>query len=305
MKILIAEDDPASNALLKSLLFRWGYDIVTTFDGTETWKALQEKEAPQIALIDWMMPGIDGLEVCKRLREEEKGSDRYTYVIMVTAKGEKEDVVNGIDAGADDYIIKPFNKEELRARLRTGQRITELQTALRAANRKLLLMSRLDPLTGALSRSAILDDLDLALYRCRREKLPLSISLIDIDNLKAVNERAGRLAGDRVLQESVRRITTCLRRTDCFGRYDTDSFLAILSGVNRATGMEVCLRIREAVALKEIGTDKNSLPVTVSQCLAVWDGKSTVQEFIIAAERALSATIDRGPSRIEAAGSAH
>ncbi|MHB8772567.1 MAG: GGDEF domain-containing response regulator [Syntrophales bacterium] len=299
MKVLIAEDDRASNALVKSLLFRWGFDVVTTFNGTETWKVLREKDAPQIAIIDWMMPGIDGLEVCRRIREDEKGGDQYTYVIILTAKSEREDVVTGIDAGADDYIVKPFNKEELRARLTSGQRIIELQTALRAANRKLLLMSRLDPLTGALSRSAILDDLDLALYRCRREKIPLSVSLVDIDSLKEVNERAGRLAGDRVLQECVRRITACLRRTDCFGRYESDSFLVVLPAVNRTTGMDICLRIQEAIARREMGPDDHALPVTVSQCLAAWDGKATVQEIIVAAEQTLAATKDSGPNRIE------
>lgn len=299
MKVLIAEDDPAGNALVKNLLFRWGFDVVTTFDGAEALKALREKEAPQIVIMDWMMPGIDGLEVCRRLREDEKGGDRYTYVIILTAKGEKEDVVNGIDAGADDYIVKPFDREELRARIRTGQRIIELQTALRAANRKLLLMSRLDPLTGALSRSAILDDLDLAIYRSRREKLPLSISLIDVDGLKAINERNGRVAGDRVLQEIVRRTTACMRRTDCFGRYESDSFLVVLPAVNRANGMDICQRVRDAIVGREMGTDGHALPVTVSQCLAVWDGKATVQEFIAAAEQTLTATNDGGPNRIE------
>ena len=299
MKVLIAEDDPASNALVKNLLFRWGFDVVTTFDGTEALKALREKDAPQIVIMDWMMPGIDGLEVCRRLREDEKGGDLYTYVIMLTAKGEKQDVVSGIDAGADDYIVKPFDKEELRARIRTGQRIIELQTALRAANRKLLLLSRLDPLTGALSRSAILDDLDLAIYRSRREKLPLSISLIDVDGLKKINERSGRHAGDRVLQEIVRRTTACMRRTDCFGRYESDSFLVVLPAVNRATGMDICQRVRDAIAGREVGTDGHELSVTVSQCLTVWDGNATVQEFIAAAEQTLTATRSGGPNRIE------
>ncbi len=301
MKVLIAEDDPASNVLLKSLLLRWGFDIVNAFDGTEAWKALQGEDTPQIIILDWMMPGMDGLEVCRRLREMEKGGDRYTYVIMLTAKGDSEDIVTGIDAGADEYIIKPFDKGELRARLRTGQRIIELQTALRASNRKLLLMSRLDPLTGALNRSAILHDLDLAVYRSRREQKPLSISLVDVDNLKELNARSGRAAGDRILQDSVRRINTCLRRTDCFGRYGTDEFLVILPGVDLDTGMGVCLRIRDAISEKEIIVNDRALPVTVSQCLAVWDGKADVQEFIASAERTLQATKTRGSNRVEKA----
>ncbi len=301
MKILIAEDDPASSVILKRLLFTWGFDIVTAFDGRDAWRLLQEDDSPQIAILDWMMPGIDGLELCRRLRDKEKAGDRYTYVIMLTAKGDRDDIVAGIDAGADEYIIKPFDKRELRARLRTGQRIIELQVALRAANRKLRLMSRFDPLTGALSRSAILDDLDLAVYRSRREKKPLSIALIDIDNLRELNEHSGRAAGDRVLQDSVRRISACLRRTDSFGRYGTDEFLVVLPGVDLDTGMTVCLRIRDAIGEKEIVVNDHSLPVTVSQCLALWDGKADCDEFTASAERTLSATTVRGRSRVEKA----
>jgi len=299
MKVLIAEDDPASNVLVKSLLLRWGFDIVTAFNGEEAWKVLDREDSPQIAIIDWMMPEIDGLEVCRRIREREKGGDRYTYVIMLTAKGDRDDIVTGIDAGADEYIIKPFDKRELRARLRTGQRIIELQTALRAANRKLLLMSRLDPLTGSLSRSAVLDDLDLAVYRSQREGKPLSISLVDVDNLKKLNEQSGRAVGDRALQDSVRRITTCLRRTDSFGRYGTDEFLVILPGVDLDAGMGICLRIRDAIAEKAIVVNDQPFPVTVSQCLTLWDGKADCQEFVATAERCLAATKTHGVSRLE------
>ena len=303
MKVLIAEDDPASNALLKSLLLKWGFDIANSFDGMEAWKVLQRQgeDTPQIAILDWMMPGMDGLEVCRHIREREKGGDLYTYVIVLTAKGDREDIVTGIDAGADEYIVKPFDKEELRARLRTGQRIIELQTALRVANRKLLLMSRLDPLTGALNRNAILDDLDLAFYRSRREKKPLSISLVDVDNLKELNQRDGRAAGDRILQDIVRRINARIRRTDCLGRYGTDEFLVVLSGVDLKTGMGVCRRIRDTIGEKEIAVNDHSLPVTVSQCLALWDGKADAQEFIAAAESTLSATKTRGRNRVEKA----
>ena len=299
MKVLIAEDDPASNALLKSLLLKWGFDVVNTFGGVEAWRALQREDTPQIAILDWMMPGMDGLEVCRRVREQEKGGDLYTYVIVLTAKSDREDIVTGIDAGADEYIVKPFDKEELRARLRTGQRIIELQTALRVANRKLLLMSRLDPLTGALNRNAILDDLDLAFYRSEREKKPLSISLVHVDNLKKLSQSAGCAAGDRILQDIVRRINARIRRTDYLGRYGTDDFLVVLSGVDLNTGMGVCRRIRDTISEKEIPVNDHSLPVTVSQCLVAWDGKAGAQEFIAAAESTLSTTKTRGRNRLE------
>lgn len=299
MKVLIAEDDPTGNLLLKSMVFRWGFDTVTVFDGAEAWKRLQEEDAPQIVILDWVMPGMDGLEVCRRIREREKGKDRYTYIIMLTGKGNMEDIVTGIDAGVDDYIVKPFNNEELRARLRTSQRNIELHMALRAANKRLQIMSRLDPLTGALSRSAILDDLDLAMYRSRREKKALTIALIDIDDLKKMNERHGRSAGDKILQECIRRISACLRRADNVGRYGGDEFLVILPGVNSRTGMKICHRIKSVIGKKEITISDHSIPVTVSQSIAVWDGDANIEKLITAAEQTLLATKSNGCNRVE------
>lgn len=301
MKVLIAEDEPTGNLLLKNMVFRWGFDTVPAFDGAEAWKRLQEEDAPQIVILDWMMPGMDGLEVCRRIREMEKGKDRYTYVIMLTGRGDTEDMVTGIDTGADDYIVKPFNQEELRARLRTARRNIELHMALRAANKKLQIMSRLDPLTGALSRSAILADLDLAMYRSRREEKTLTIALIDIDDLKEMNQRHGRSAGDKVLQESVRRISASLRRTDNFGRYGGDEFLAILLGANSRTGIKICHRIQNIIVKKEIILPDHSVPVTVSQSLAAWDGKADIKQFISSAEQALLTTKANGRNRVEQA----
>ncbi len=291
MKVLIADDDPTSNLLLKRMLFQWGFDVVSTFNGTDAWKLLQEDNELQIAVIDWVMPGMEGLELCRLLREMEKDGERYTYVIILTGKDDKADIISGIDAGADDYIIKPFDQGEMKARLNAGQRIIELQTALRVANKKLLSMSRLDPLTGALSRNAILDELDLAMYHCTREKKSLGISLVDIDNLKGMNERSGRGAGDRILQDSVRRINACLRRTDNLGRYGGDEFLVILPGVEFDMGVTICHRMQSAI-------NDDSFPVTVSQSFAVWDGKTSIETFIAFAKHALLATKNDGCNRI-------
>jgi two-component system, cell cycle response regulator len=299
MKVLIAEDDPINNRLLKTLLFRWGFDVVTADDGVQACRILDQEDGPQIAVLDWVMPELDGLEVCRRLREREKGGDRYTYVIMLTGRSDREDIITGIDAGADDYIVKPFDTKELNARLHTGQRIIDLQTALRAANKKLLFLSRLDPLTGALSRNAILDDLDLAMYRSKRERKSLGISLVDVDNLKGKNESYGRGAGDLLLQDCVRRINSCLRRTDGLGRLGGDEFLVILLGVDFTVGTIVCQRIKQAVSGQEVTFNNYSIPVTVSQSLAVWDGKAGIDELIVSAQQTLAATKDRGANRVE------
>jgi len=299
LKILLAEDDSFTNIQLKKLLLRWGYDIETAFDGEEAWRILQQEKAPQIAILDWIMPKMDGIEVCRRLREREKDGSRYTYVIILSAKTEKQDIVTGMDMGADDYIVKPFDKEECRARLQAGQRIIERLEALHVANKRLLLMSRLDPLTGAMSRNAILDDLDLALYRAVREKKTLSVALVDVDNLKDINSQYGRTAGDLILQAGVRRIHSCLRRTDSFGRCGGDEFLVILLGTPLDSGLGVCRRIQNTVNEMGVVFNGATLSVTVSQTLAVWDGKAGLGELLDCLEHKLADTKDNGANRLE------
>lgn len=128
MKILIAEDDPVSRKLLETLLIKWGYEVVVTCDGEQAWEKLHQKDSPKLAILDWMMPGIDGVEVCRKAREAD--STKTTYIILITAKGSKEDIVEGLQAGADDYLTKPVNSKELQARLQVGIRILELQNSL-------------------------------------------------------------------------------------------------------------------------------------------------------------------------------
>ena len=131
MKILIAEDDASSRLLLKTTLEMWKYEVVSTVDGREAWEALQEQASPTLAILDWMMPELDGVEICKKVREKERL--KGIYIIILTAKGDKENIVEGLRAGADDYMVKPFNREELRARVTVGARVVNLQEDL--ANR--------------------------------------------------------------------------------------------------------------------------------------------------------------------------
>jgi sigma-B regulation protein RsbU (phosphoserine phosphatase) len=128
MKVLIAEDDTVSRRLLEATLMRWGYEVVVASDGVEAWEALQGDDAPSLAILDWMMPGMDGLEVCRRIRK--MPSSTPPYLILLTAKGGREDLVTGLEAGANDYVTKPFNREELRARVQVGVRMVELQQSL-------------------------------------------------------------------------------------------------------------------------------------------------------------------------------
>ena len=133
MKILIAEDEPMSRKMLEKLLVKWGYETLSVEDGNKAWRALQAEDGPQLALLDWMMPGMDGVEVARKVRADLSMRDRYIYIILITQKGSKEDIVTGIGAGSDDYIVKPFDPQELLVRIRAGQKLLELQTWLTAA----------------------------------------------------------------------------------------------------------------------------------------------------------------------------
>ena len=165
MKVLIAEDDPISRRILEAMLVKWGYCVVTAEDGEQALEALMAQGAPPIAILDRLMPGIDGANVCRKVREKENGTEKYTYLILLTIKGSKEDIVSGMEAGADDYIAKPYDEQELRVRLSAGRRIIDLHKELTTAKNHLLEQSRTDPLTGILNRRAVLSELHAQMAR--------------------------------------------------------------------------------------------------------------------------------------------
>ena len=198
MKILIAEDDLTSRLILENMLTKWGYDVVSATNGTDAWGKLQEEDAPRLLILDWMMPGIEGVEICKRIRKNSKSEDQYTYVMLLTAKESKENIVTGMEAGADDYITKPFDMHELRVRVRAGERIVQLQSELLNAKKELEILSCTDPLTGVLNRRAILSKVGAELSRAKRENTSVSILILDLDHFKRINDTFGHLAGDAI-----------------------------------------------------------------------------------------------------------
>jgi PleD family two-component response regulator len=211
MKVLAADDNPISQTVLRSMLLKWGYDVVTASDGDQAWQVLHSPQAPSLAILDWMMPGQDGVEICRRLRAA--GKEPYTYVLLLTSRSDCQDLVEALDAGADDYLTKPFNSSELRARLRAGRRIIELQEQLLAAQEELRMRATHDGLTGLLNRFAIMEILRRELARCSRENQPISILMADLDKFKHVNDSLGHLAGDAVLRESAARMQASFRCT--------------------------------------------------------------------------------------------
>ena len=299
MKILIAEDDTTSRRILETVLSKSGFEVISTKNGRDAWEMLQETDAPRLAVLDWMMPEIDGAEICRRVREREKGKERYTYLILLTARNAREDIVAGMESGADDYVVKPFDHHELRVRIRAGQRITELQSDLIATKQELLTLSRTDALTGVLNRRAILSRISTELSRASREGTPISLSMLDIDHFKQVNDTYGHLAGDTVLRECTKRIRSALRQYDSLGRFGGEEFLVVVPGVEKELAVAVSERIRSAIADADFRVDGTPIQITVSQGVVAWDGVATVDRLVAAADKALYRAKENGRNRVE------
>jgi diguanylate cyclase (GGDEF)-like protein len=291
MRVLIAEDDPISRRVLEVTLSNWGYGVVVAQDGAEALRLLRAPNCPRVAILDWMMPGLDGIEVCRQLRS--KRIDRYVYVILLTARNEKKDIVRGIEAGADDYITKPFESIELKARLLAGSRIIELEEQLSEAQEQLRHQVMHDSLTGLWNRSAILERLETELGRSRRDGTPVSIILADIDRFKGVNDTYGHQIGDAVIRQVALRMSAALRVYDCVGRYGGEEFLIVLPSCDVATARMLAERLWESVR------QDAEYPVTCSFGVSTSDATSLDSHRLIgAADTALYSAKAQGRDRI-------
>jgi len=261
LKILIAEDDPISRKLLQKALERAGYDVLAVENGKLALEALCALDAPRLALLDWMMPELDGPAVCRAVRKRTEKT--YSYMVLLTSKDSKEETVVGLESGADDYLTKPFNVEELRARLRVGERILLLEDRLVEARENMRFRATHDPLTSLLNRGAILELLNRELHRSQRENKSTAILLGDVDHFKRVNDTLGHLIGDEVLSEIARRLLGAVRSYDFVGRYGGEEFLVILNSCDPAHGPSRAEEIRKSIS-RPIMTTKGPLAVTMS-----------------------------------------
>ena len=297
MRVLIADDDRIWRVLLERTLTRLGHEVVVVVDGTQALTALLAAGGPRLAILDWMMPGIDGLEVCRRVRERPAP---YVYVVLLTSRDRPEDLVAGLDAGADDFLVKPFNPIELRARLRSGERIIDLEEGLLKAHDAVCVEAARDRLTGLWNRGMILDHLHRELNRTAREATTLAVVVADIDRFKSINDTYGHAAGDAVLQETARRMQAILRKHDAVGRYGGEEFLFVLSECNASGAAQVAERARSAVAATPMVIGDHSLSVTISLGAAstvdVGLGPSALVE---AADRALYRAKAHGRNCVE------
>jgi len=236
-RVLIADDDRISCKLLGSLLTKWGYQVEIVYNGVDAQRELLKPDAPRLAILDWMMPGLDGTQVIKAVRAIHR--EFYTYVLLLTSKGQKEDILEGLDAGADDYLKKPFDAQELRARLRVGSRILDLERRLVCALETAEYRATHDFLSGIYNRAAILELLKREASRCERASQQLSVLMVDVDHFKVINDTYGHLVGDQVIKQLALRMASALRPYDLVGRFGGEEFLVLVPNCALSAAMVV------------------------------------------------------------------
>jgi diguanylate cyclase (GGDEF)-like protein len=280
MRILIAEDDPLLGQLLCEQVRPWGYEAVLLHNGLAALEVLRSPDAPRLALLDWLMPGLDGIEVCRRLRAE--ASPSYPYLILTTGQGGRQQMLEGLEAGADEFLTKPVEPVELKARLGAARRIIAMQEQLRDQASR-------DALTGLWNRAGALNILDRELQRARREGRPVAVLLADLDHFKRVNDTLGHLAGDAVLREAAGRLLHSVRPYDAVGRYGGEEFLIVLPGCDTDSALGLAERLRQSVAADPVEVEGGKVPLTLSLGVAVSAGQASpaALEVLRAADTAL------------------
>ena len=292
MQILLVEDSYIDRHKVGGYLTDWGLDHVAVGSGTEAVKLLESAEPPTMALLDWLLPGLDGIDICRRIRKLGNGS--YIYTVMLTSKNRKQDLLMAMEAGADDYLAKPVDPSELRARIMAGKRILELQQSLRFA-------ATHDFLTGLLNRSEILAALQREFSRSGREGKSATVILADIDHFKRVNDSLGHAAGDEVLKEVARRMKSDLRPYDVVGRYGGEEFLIILPGCDLPNGVRRAEQIRNQIANEPVHTPAGPVSATVSMGVTVttFGPDLTSAEILQQADVSLYKAKNNGRNRTE------
>lgn len=301
MRILIAEDDLVTRRVLTTMLHKWGHETVVTCDGDQAWEALQGQDAPHLAILDWMMPGLDGVEVCSRLRTLER--DICPYVILLTGMSQKKDLLNGFNAGADDYVIKPFDPDELNVRIRAGERIVNLQIESLVARDALRRLATYDYLTGLRNRAAILDELRREFERAPRMDLPVNVVMVDVDHFKDINDTYGHSFGDKILTELAKRMVSEVRSYEAIGRYGGEEFLIVLTGCDVSGAGKQAERVRHCVAAKGFRVQGVKVDVTISLGVASsCQIERPAQELLIEmADAAMYRAKRTGRNRVEVA----
>jgi len=299
--ILLAEDNPVSRKILENYLQKAGYEVVSVENGRKAMELLKKKHFP-ILLTDWMMPEMDGLELCKAIRRDI--TNDYVFIIILTVKDSKDDLVSGLEAGADDYLTKPINNAELIARIKTGIRILELEQSLKKANEEIEILSITDPLTEVYNRRYLTQNLPLEIKRARRYKHPLSMLICDIDYFKKVNDTYGHHVGDLVLKQVAKCIEKSIRNVDWMVRYGGEEFVIVVPETDIKGAYILAERLLNAISQKRIKIDENKISVTASFgitgfCAGTPEDKISFEAMVKQADEYLYKAKQEGRNRIE------
>ncbi len=292
MKILIAEDAALQAEYLRRLLESMGHEVRIASNGEDAWRILQDEPIP-LVLSDWMMPALDGPSLCRRIRARHNGS--YTYIILLTVLGRRGDRMEGLRAGADDFLVKPVDPEELAARLEIARRILDVQFRLERQNELLRELAATDELTGLKNRREFRQSLEVGFALASREGLPLSLLLLDVDSFKSYNDEFGHPAGDDVLRQVADVLKSHCRKQDTAARLGGDEFAVVLIGAGPADARAAAERIRDAVAARPWPLRPISLSLGVA---TLSTGTTDPSVLIEQADRALYRSKRTGRNRV-------
>lgn len=295
MRLLIADDDAVNRRLLQRMLEKWGYGVAACGDGEAAWRLLDDPDSPRLVLSDWMMPELNGIDLCRRIRTRD--DDGYTYFILLTARDRRQDLIDGLKAGVDDFISKPFDPDELRYRLKIGERILDLET-------RILRLAMTDPLTGVLNRRAFFQRGETELRRAEREHTGLGLIMTDIDHFKRVNDRYGHQVGDAVLQAVCRTLQEGLRTYDFLGRFGGEEFIIALPNTGPVDAVRIAERLRAAVAATRSALPQEAEGLAVTASFGVGcahpapEAPPVLDELISRVDEALYAAKRAGRNRV-------
>jgi two-component system cell cycle response regulator len=297
-RVLIADDSPVYRKLVEQALSQDSGAVLLANSGHQAIEIF-EREHPDLVITDWVMPDLTGIELSQRIRADAQSS--YTYIIILTSNAEKENVVKGLSAGADDYLTKPFDRDELLARVRVGRRLIDLHRQIEAKNRLLEELALTDPLTGLPNRRAIEEWSARQLSGAARHGFPMWVVLMDLDHFKSVNDTFGHDAGDTVLRKFGEVLRANTRLSDISGRIGGEEFLLVLTHADEKSVVVVLDRIRKQLAAERFEWNGSAISVTASFGVAGFSGKKAPEfnQLVKQADAALYRAKDNGRNRIE------
>ncbi|HWO33611.1 MAG TPA: diguanylate cyclase [Candidatus Acidoferrum sp.] len=298
MKVLIVDDSPIYRKLIRDRLQAWGFESTEVESGSKAWETLQRPDCPKLVLLDWVLPDLDGIELCQRIRNA-SASRPYVYVILLTGKDGRANMLKAMEAGVDDYLAKPFDESELKARLLVGKRILELQQELISARESMRHAATHDFLTGLLNRGEVMGFLTRELARSKRDSKPIGIILADVDHFKSINDTCGHLYGDEALKEIARRFRAKLRVYDAVGRYGGEEFLLILPGCDAMMTVIRADDMRGHVAITPVVSANTSRVITISVGVVSSEQGGTAEELLTQADCGLYRAKQKGRNRVE------